>query len=404
MLLSFPWTNGQSAEFVVGQPDFTSNGTACSVNGLNFPSSCAIDYANSKLYICDYLNSRVLRFGYPLTSNQPNAEMVFGQPDFTSNAGNRGGGPSANSLFMPIYVIVHNGNLWVADMVNNRILRWSNAYSASIDAGADLVLGQPNFTSNSSANTISGLNYPQSLSIDDSGNLWVIDLVNTRVLMFSNCESKSNGANADKVLGQSDFTSNVSGLSDHNFDFSYGLNSVTNFGSTLWVSDGDNNRVLRFDNASSKSNGASADGVLGQVDYVSGSINRGGSAGANTLNNPAGMFVDQNGDLYITDALNNRVVIYCNASTKSNGASADYVLGQPDFFITTSGLTASKFYMPSDVKGDLTSSNLLIVDLMNSRVLKFYTRESISTLPEWAVIITIGFLFIIGVRYIWKAV
>ena len=40
-------------------------------------------------------------------------------------------------------------------------------------------------------------------------------------------------------------------------------------GGRLWVADANNNRLLRFENAALKTNGADADGVLGQRDFDS---------------------------------------------------------------------------------------------------------------------------------------
>ena len=42
----------------------------------------AIDTVHNKLYVADRDNNRVLRYAYPITGNQPAAELVFGQPDF----------------------------------------------------------------------------------------------------------------------------------------------------------------------------------------------------------------------------------------------------------------------------------------------------------------------------------
>ena len=43
-------------------------------------------------------------------------------------------------------------------------------------------------------------------------------------------------------------------------------------------------------------------------------------------------------DCMLCDEGNNRIIVYNNAAAKSNGANADYVLGQPDF-VTADGST-----------------------------------------------------------------
>jgi hypothetical protein len=76
------------------------------------------------------------------------------------------------------------------------------------------------------------------------------------------------------------------------------------------VADSSNHRVLRFDAAASKANGAAADGVLGQADFTSGSANRGGSVATNTLYGPNDVTVNQTGRLWVTDSGNNRVLAF----------------------------------------------------------------------------------------------
>jgi hypothetical protein len=80
------WTDMQSAEFVIGQPNLATNIMACSANGLAGPYSVAIDFQHSKLYVGDADNRRVLRYAYPITGNQPTAELVFGQSNFTTDS------------------------------------------------------------------------------------------------------------------------------------------------------------------------------------------------------------------------------------------------------------------------------------------------------------------------------
>ena len=70
------------------------------------------------------------------------------------------------------------------------------------------VLGQPDLTGTSIKLNARGMYLPAGLAVDQSGRLWVVDSRNNRVLRFDNAASKPNGASADGVLGQSDFTSN----------------------------------------------------------------------------------------------------------------------------------------------------------------------------------------------------
>ena len=77
--------------------------------------------SGGNLYVTDYLNNRVLFYPFGSTT----ATRVYGQGgSFTSNAANNGG-VSANSLTQPRAVALDcSGNVYVADIVNNRVLEY----------------------------------------------------------------------------------------------------------------------------------------------------------------------------------------------------------------------------------------------------------------------------------------
>jgi len=114
------------------------------------------------------------------------------------------------------------------------VLGWTDSTSFTNGAPADLVLGQPDFNTvncNSPAATGGGFNgftnevqTPNAASlcvadvglgfagfaVDPSGNVWVADSENARVLRFPSpfTSGKTAGESADIVLGQPDFVSN----------------------------------------------------------------------------------------------------------------------------------------------------------------------------------------------------
>jgi len=147
-----------------------------------------------------------------------------------------------------------SGRLWVADRDNNRILRFDNASAKTSSSTADGVLGQPDFVTSASGLTAANMSAPASVFADMNGRVWVADRVNNRILRFDNAASKTNGATADGVLGQPDFTTGTSGLSATKMNRPMGVydDAIDH----LWVCEDDNNRVIRFDSASSKSNGS----------------------------------------------------------------------------------------------------------------------------------------------------
>src|SRR4051812_38081959 len=83
-------------------------------------------------------------------TNNMSASVVLGHPDFTSSTANNGDLSSA-TLNGPRGIAVCNGKLVVAELSNNRVLIWNSIPSTS-NVVADVVIGQPNFSSNTSNN------------------------------------------------------------------------------------------------------------------------------------------------------------------------------------------------------------------------------------------------------------
>src|SRR5262249_13887152 len=119
------------------------------------PGAVALD-AQDRLYVADLANHRVLLFEHPLTDDA--ASRVFGQPGFTQGDCNQGSSrPGAATLCLgdfesesnPHFVgasslaVDSQGNLYVADILNNRVLVYRDP--ASSDAVADVVIGQDGF-------------------------------------------------------------------------------------------------------------------------------------------------------------------------------------------------------------------------------------------------------------------
>jgi DNA-binding beta-propeller fold protein YncE len=72
-----------------------------------------------------------------------NANLVLGQSVFTSSQGQAI--TTANSLYYPYDARFDpTGNLWVADCGNDRVLRYAQPFSNGM--AANLVLGQPGVT------------------------------------------------------------------------------------------------------------------------------------------------------------------------------------------------------------------------------------------------------------------
>src|SRR3989338_2611470 len=236
---------------------------------------------------------------------------------------------------------------------------------------ADVVVGQPDFTSSTANNggrSARTLSNPVSVS-SDGRNLFITDWGNHRVLIYKSIPT-TNNASADVVVGQANFTSGSSNQGGNqrasSLSLPYGVLTIDN---KLLISDNNNGRVLIY-NAIPTSNGASADVVIGKLTFTS--SNPATTPAGNKLTFPQDISFDGK-KLYVPDYSFNRLLIY-NTIPTSNNVSADIVIGQPDFTTTTGGRAANKLNGPKKVFSD--GKRLFIADEGNHRVLIYNIGES----------------------------
>src|SRR4029077_9282606 len=117
--------------------------------------------------------------------------------------------PSSTSLRQPLgLAVAADGTLYVADLGNNRVLRYPRPVDQSGRITPDAVLGQTDFTSSASASVGPGsLSAPAGLAIGANGNLFVSDRGHTRVLEFP--RGAGTGALAVRVYGQPGFSASA---------------------------------------------------------------------------------------------------------------------------------------------------------------------------------------------------
>lgn len=314
----------------------------------------------------------------PLTNNMP-ASGVLGQPNFTTPPSVSPPTASTLNTVKGIAIDPTTGKLFVADFENRRVLRWSSVNKMINGSPAEAVLGQPDFTSNSPGTSATTMSRPYGIYIDAAGRLWVADMTNARVLRFDNASNIPSGSPATKVLGQSDFVTGT--INTGGISASTMNRPISVFGDAngnLYVSDRDNRRVLRFNNAAAKDNGDPADGVLGQPDFVTTTA----GLSASKLGNRAwSVYVDATGRLWVCDRDNHRVLGFNNAATKPNGAPAEIVIGQADFTSAVSALTQSGLADPKGVFVD-GLGRLFVVDEGNNRIKVYNNASSINFLAN----------------------
>jgi uncharacterized protein (TIGR03437 family) len=365
-----------SAYRVLGQPDFHLDGVNM-VQGIELysPSAMALDSRNGQthIYIADAGNSRVLAWADVNAYQIGDAPaLVLGQPG-PQYSNQLGIGQKGFSKLTGLAVDPTTGNLYVADTGNNRILRFSAPFANPNRVEPDAVYGQSSFSTRSTATTNNGLNQPRGVAFDSAGNLWIADTGNNRIVRYpSSVLSSPTQPAADMVIGQKDLSSgstNAGGqVSSSGFDAPIAL--LFDGQNNLYVSDYNNSRVLRF--AAPVSPNAAATAVWGESNFASRGVPQ--QATASSLNGPVGLSVDNSGNLYVAVPRDNRVLVFPTSTT--TGANAKSVYGQTDFATTTANTGSAplaspgSLSQPADVKSD-SNGNVFVADSGNSRVLQF---------------------------------
>jgi len=209
---SIPTKNGQAADIVVGEPGMTTPVPVAQVtptptqSTVFSPVSATSD--GTRLIVSDLGNNRILIWNEFPTVNAQNADVVVGQADMMQSAANNPtvcqgyvvgvlASQCETSLNLPRYALPINGQLFVADSGNDRVLIF-NPIPTTNGKNAIGVLGEPDFqqdvvssASISIASTaidntggVDLLATPQALAWDGT-NLYVSDPYNRRVSVFT---------------------------------------------------------------------------------------------------------------------------------------------------------------------------------------------------------------------------
>jgi hypothetical protein len=232
-------------------------------------------------------------------------------------------------------------------------------------------VGQSSMTTSAPSCTASGLNAPQA-AIIVNGVLYVADTGNNRVLIY-NAVPTTPGASANTVVGQSSMTScSAPPVLALNGNVLNAPQDVWSDGTHLLVADTQDNRVLGWTTTPTSSN-SFADVVCGQPNMAA----FGTGNGASNMAYPTSLAA--NGEqLFVVDALNNRVLIFDKLPTfwtfagqsPALGPSADAELGQVDFgysYVNSLGGVPGPetLHRPSGIA--LNGNVLIVTDTGNNR-------------------------------------
>ncbi|EAZ92421.1 NHL repeat-containing protein [Crocosphaera chwakensis] len=309
-----PETDGQPADWVIGQPDFYHEGQNAKgtpqANTVSVPTGiCA---CGKGLVVADAWNHRVLIWKKLPQDNNIPADIVLGQADFHHNQVNRGEtDTAADRMHWPYGVMYHQGRLFVADTGNRRVLVW-NELPTHNGQPADYVLGQVEMNrrdeNGGGSPTASSMRWPHALAIWQD-NLVLADAGNNRLMIWEGIPTENNTP-CCLVLGQSNFQGSELNQGGYFPTFSslsmpYGIAVMEKW---LIAADTANSRLVGWTDELTM--GKIAQGLTGQSHFRSKSENRSyGRPTRQSLSWPYGITVC--GEMaVIADSGNNRVLLW----------------------------------------------------------------------------------------------
>lgn len=257
--------------------------------------------------------------------------FVYGILDRVTVAGQRDYGVTSDRLHNPYALaIADSGEIYIADRDNDRVVRWPSWAVGNTDLRTGTVvaggLGQGSLATH--------LDYPQGIAIDSSGNIYVADTENHRVQKWA-----PGGTSGVTVAG-----GNGVGSATNQLTLPWGI--ALDGDDNLLIVDYGNHRVVRW-----------------APEAVEGVVVAGGNGQGSTLNKlslPSGIAIDGDENLFIADRGNHRVVKWEPEATEgvvvAGGNGAGDGLDQLD--------------LPTGVDLD-SAGNVFVADMGNHRIVRW---------------------------------
>jgi sugar lactone lactonase YvrE len=261
---------------------------------LYVPSSVTLDGAGN-MYIADTFHSRIRKVAIPVP---PSTDAIITTISGTGIVGYDGTPQLAvnATLTQPGGVALDGaGNLYIADTGNNVVRKITASTGMITTVAGNGTAGYAGDGLAATSPTVE-LNAPQSITVDDSGNLYIADTVN-------NCIRRVDAVTGiiTTVAGNGTIPGGYGGdnLSATSPQTKLNLPDAVAFDpqGNMYIADSLNNRVRKVNASTGIITTFAGNGAQGNTGY-------GGLANAAKLDAPSGVVVDPAGNVYIADTQN----------------------------------------------------------------------------------------------------
>ena len=249
--------------------------------------------------------------------------VTFPSYGYSTVAGGNGSGSEFNQLnYPPDVTIDSSGNIYVADRDNYRIIKWEpGASEGTVVAGG-----------NGDGTKLNQFTSTQGVALDSSGNIYVSDqsINGDRIMKW-----EPGATEGTVVAGGNGYGSELNQLSSPR-------GVVLDSSGNIYIADTENNRIMKW-----------------EPDATEGTVVAGGNGYSN---NPFDLSLDSSGNIYFTDFDGNRIIKW------EPGAKEGTILDGIGPLSSPAGIALD------------SSGNIYVADFMNHRIQKFQIVPEI-TIP-----------------------
>ena len=259
-----------------------------------------------------------------------------------------------------------NGDIFIADSGDNVIREITPDGNIHRFAGTGAFGGAAEAVTPTSTPTTVNLWNPESVAVDSSGNVFIADTFDNRVLEVTT------GGTISVVAGTGTSGYSGDGAAATNAELSLPAGVAVDAHDDVYIADSSNNVVRRVDAVTGVITTVAGDYAADEVSNqcLGGFTGDGGVATSAELNDPEAVAVDGAGDLFIADTFNNAIREVTPDGTITTLVNTSGVAGAENTSPTGSGALPSSTQLntPSGVAIDQSTNVLYLADTHNNDI------------------------------------